>query len=119
MGGIFGVASKESCVMDLFFGVDYHSHLGTRRGGMAVYGPTVFPVPSITSKTHRSGQNLTGIWMNYTEIWESDVFPTLNLSLCWFSLTWAALPSPQLEKSTTWRSWFRSPIRTVALTFWK
>ncbi len=38
MGGIFGVASKESCVMDLFFGIDYHSHLGTRRGGMAVYG---------------------------------------------------------------------------------
>lgn len=42
MGGIFGVASKESCVMDLFFGVDYHSHLGTRRGGMAVYGPNGF-----------------------------------------------------------------------------
>nr|MDD6336569.1 amidophosphoribosyltransferase [bacterium] len=39
MGGIFGVASKKSCVFDLFFGTDYHSHLGTRRGGMAVYGP--------------------------------------------------------------------------------
>ena len=37
MGGIFGVASKYSCVLDLFFGIDYHSHLGTRRGGMAVY----------------------------------------------------------------------------------
>lgn len=37
MGGIFGVASKTSCVWDLFFGIDYHSHLGTRRGGMAVY----------------------------------------------------------------------------------
>ena len=37
MGGIFGVASKSSCVLDLFFGIDYHSHLGTRRGGMAVY----------------------------------------------------------------------------------
>lgn len=42
MGGIFGVASKSSCVLDLFFGVDYHSHLGTRRGGMAVYGPNGF-----------------------------------------------------------------------------
>lgn len=42
MGGIFGVASKQSCVMDLFFGVDYHSHLGTRRGGMAVYGKSGF-----------------------------------------------------------------------------
>ena len=38
MGGIFGVASKSSCVLDLFFGIDYHSHLGTRRGGMAEYG---------------------------------------------------------------------------------
>ena len=38
MSGFFGVASKESCVLDLFFGVDYHSHLGTRRGGMAVHG---------------------------------------------------------------------------------
>lgn len=42
MGGIFGVASKSSCVLDLFFGIDYHSHLGTRRGGMAVYGPKGF-----------------------------------------------------------------------------
>ena len=42
MGGIFGVVSKSSCVMDLFFGTDYHSHLGTRRGGMAVYGPNGF-----------------------------------------------------------------------------
>ena len=37
MGGFFGVASKEDCVFDLFFGIDYHSHLGTRRGGMCVY----------------------------------------------------------------------------------
>ena len=36
MGGIFGVVSKNSCVMDLFFGTDYHSHLGTKRGGMCV-----------------------------------------------------------------------------------
>lgn len=42
MGGIFGVASKSSCVLDLFFGTDYHSHLGTRRGGMAVYGEKGF-----------------------------------------------------------------------------
>ena len=37
MGGFFGVASKSDCVFDLFFGTDYHSHLGTKRGGMAVY----------------------------------------------------------------------------------
>lgn len=37
MGGFFGVAAKEDCVFDLFFGTDYHSHLGTRRAGMVVY----------------------------------------------------------------------------------
>ena len=39
MGGFFGAVSRRDCVLDLFFGVDYHSHLGTRRGGMAVYDP--------------------------------------------------------------------------------
>ena len=39
MGGYFAAVSKEDCVFDLFFGVDYHSHLGTRRAGMAVYDP--------------------------------------------------------------------------------
>ena len=38
MGGFFGVAAAEDCVFDLFFGIDYHSHLGTKRGGMVVYG---------------------------------------------------------------------------------
>ena len=42
MGGFFGVAAKGDCLFDLFFGTDYHSHLGTRRGGMAVYGEKGF-----------------------------------------------------------------------------
>lgn len=42
MSGFFGVATEEDCVLDLFFGVDYHSHLGTRRAGMAVYGKEGF-----------------------------------------------------------------------------
>ncbi len=37
MGGYFGIASKCDCIADVFFGVDYHSHLGTKRGGMAAY----------------------------------------------------------------------------------
>lgn len=40
MGGVFGVASASDCVSDLFYGTDYHSHLGTRRGGMAVRNGT-------------------------------------------------------------------------------
>lgn len=42
MGGFFGVASDKDCVFDLFFGTDYHSHLGTKRGGMAVFGEKGF-----------------------------------------------------------------------------
>ena len=39
MGGFFGAVSKRDCILDVFFGTDYHSHLGTRRGGMAAYDP--------------------------------------------------------------------------------
>ncbi|MBQ8569400.1 MAG: amidophosphoribosyltransferase [Oscillospiraceae bacterium] len=39
MGGFFGAATKTDCISDVFFGTDYHSHLGTRRGGMAAYDP--------------------------------------------------------------------------------
>ena len=42
MGGFFGVTSRTDCVFDLFFGIDYHSHLGTKRGGMAVYDNGAF-----------------------------------------------------------------------------
>ncbi len=42
MGGLFGVVSKEDCVSDLFYGTDYHSHLGTTRGGLAVKNPEGF-----------------------------------------------------------------------------
>ena len=39
MGGFFGVTSRRNCILDVFFGTDYHSHLGTRRGGMAAWHP--------------------------------------------------------------------------------
>ena len=42
MGGFFGVVGKEPCAVDLFYGTDYHSHLGTRRAGMATYGEEGF-----------------------------------------------------------------------------
>ena len=41
MGGFFGIASKRDCMLDVFFGVDYHSHLGTKRGGMAAWDPEI------------------------------------------------------------------------------
>ena len=56
MGGFFGVASKKDCVWDLFFGTDYHSHLGTRRAGMTVYGEKGFDraIHNITNSPFRT-----------------------------------------------------------------
>ena len=56
MGGIFGVASTSDCVNDLFFGTDYHSHLGTMRGGMAVWNGAGFDrhIHDITNAQFRS-----------------------------------------------------------------
>ena len=42
MGGVFGVVSQNDCVSDIFYGTDYHSHLGTKRGGMAAHNATGF-----------------------------------------------------------------------------
>ena len=61
MGGFFGVASKHDCVFDLFFGTDYHSHLGTRRGGMAVYGEAGFDRAIHNMRTHRFEPSLIKI----------------------------------------------------------
>ncbi len=41
MGGFFGITSRRECLLDVFFGTDYHSHLGTSRGGLAAYDPEV------------------------------------------------------------------------------
>ena len=92
MGGIFGVVSKKSCTMDLFFGIDYHSHLGTKRGGMAVYGPGGFnrSIHNIENspfrtKFERDVEELEGTWA-------LDVFQTQTPSPCLSSPIWAAMP---------------------------
>lgn len=56
MGGFFGVVSKVDCINDLFYGTDYHSHLGTKRGGLAVYRPDGFfrAIHSIENDQFRS-----------------------------------------------------------------
>ena len=81
MGGIFGVASKSSCVLDLFFGIDYHSHLGTRRGGMAVYDEKKGfdrAIHNIENSPFRT--KFDRDVAEFRAIWESDVFPTMNPS---------------------------------------
>ncbi len=56
MGGLFGIASRQDCVKDLFYGTDYHSHLGTRRAGLAVVNEKGFTrsIHSIESSYFRS-----------------------------------------------------------------
>ncbi|HBO45030.1 MAG TPA: amidophosphoribosyltransferase, partial [Planctomycetaceae bacterium] len=56
MGGVYGVATKEDCVGDLFYGTDYHSHLGTVRGGLAVSNRDGFTraIKDITNAQFRS-----------------------------------------------------------------
>ncbi len=56
MGGFFGVASKSECASDLFYGTDYHSHLGTQRGGLATKSPGGFTryIHDITNSQFRS-----------------------------------------------------------------
>jgi len=56
VGGFFGVVSRQDCVDDLFFGTDYHSHLGTKRGGMAVWNGGTFTrfIHDITNSQFRS-----------------------------------------------------------------
>ncbi|MDL2215645.1 amidophosphoribosyltransferase [Ruminococcaceae bacterium OttesenSCG-928-N02] len=68
MGGLFGVVSKEDCVQDLFFGVDYHSHLGTAKAGMSTLGTQGFnrAIHNIENSPFRTKfehdlKNLTGI----------------------------------------------------------
>ena len=56
MGGVFGTVSQNDCIKDLFYGIDYHFHLGTKRGGMAVWNGRQFvrTIHSIESDYFRS-----------------------------------------------------------------
>ncbi len=56
MGGLFGVVAKDDCVNDLYYGVDYHSHLGTFRGGLAIINSNGFQrhIHDITNSQFRS-----------------------------------------------------------------
>ena len=75
MGGFCGAISSRDVVLDVYFGTDYHSHLGTRRGGMAVYGPNGF---------QRSIHNIQNSWIGF--IWNGIAN---HSSLCYFITTFA------------------------------
>ena len=115
MGGFFGVTSKNDCVLDIFFGVDYHSHLGTKKGGMALHSKEkASSAKSITSKTHLSVQNSKVTCTNLKAAFPvSAVFPTTTLSLCWFAPIWAHMPSQPSVPSTTQKNCCRQNLTKV------
>ena len=76
MGGIFGVASKSDCVMDLFFGIDYHSHLGTRRGCGSL--SEIQPIPRLPSISATSLSNLVRNG-EFSILWITRLNPLLLL----------------------------------------
>ena len=92
MGGFFGAVSKRDCVLDIFFGVDYHSHLGTRRGGMAVYDRK--------DGFQRQIHNIENT--PFRTKFEKDVSKFHGCSgigwirnPCWSAPTWGCTPSPR------------------------
>ena len=83
MGGFFGITSKKDCMLDVFFGVDYHSHLGTRRAGMAAWDEEI----GLQRKIHNicnapSGPSLSIFLRRCAALPPSDVFPTRIPSPC-------------------------------------
>ena len=84
MGGFFGAASNNDCITDVFFGTDYHSHLGTRRGGMTAYSPDrgfQRAIHSIENSPFRTKFEQDATDMRGSCVSAVSAIPTL--SLCW------------------------------------
>ena len=82
MGGMFGVVSRKDCVTDLFFGIDYHSHLGTKKKvGLQFMEKTVLTVQFIIFQIHHLELSLKMILKKCLEKWGLVVFQTMNLNL--------------------------------------
>ena len=84
MGGFFGVISQKECKYDVFFGTDYHSHLGTRRGGMAFYDRGrgfQRQIHGIENTPFRT--KFENDLMKFRALPASAVFPTPIPSRCW------------------------------------
>ena len=116
MGGFFGTVSKSSCVTDLFYGTDYNSHLGTKRGGLATYSQEkgfIRSIHNLESTYFRSKfegeldkfKGNAGIGI----ISDTDAHPLSSIP------TSAASPSSQLLKyriSRNWKKTFSTKICT-------
>ena len=120
MGGFFGAVSQRDVTLDIFFGVDYHSHLGTRRGGMIMFDEkdgfqrqihNIENTPFRT-KFERDLADFHGC-SGIGCISDTDPQPLIVRSHL------GNYASPPWGGSTTWRSWWDRPLPTAALTSWK
>ena len=118
MGGFFGAVSHQDVTLDIFFGVDYHSHLGTRRGGMIIHDAKdgfQRQIHSIENTPFRTKfekdlsdfHGCSGIGC----ISDTDPQPLLVL-------IWGCMPSPRWALSTTMKSWCSSIFPTTAISLW-
>ena len=99
MGGFFGTVSKTSCVTDLFYGTDYNSHLGTKRGGLATYSEEkVLYAPFTIWKVLISEPSLKENWTNSKETPASASLATQTHNLSSSILTSGASPLSQSLK---------------------
>lgn len=106
MGGFFGAISHKNCIYDVFFGTDYHSHLGTRRAGLAFYDTEKGfqrQIHSIENTPFRT--KFDDDMAKFSGNAGTAAFPTPTLSLCWCAPTWGCSPSPPWASSTTPSSW--------------
>lgn len=103
MGGFFGTVCGHDAISDVFFGTDYHSHLGTRRGGMAAYDPSIGlqrEIHNIENSPFRTKFEDIFDEMQGTSCHRlASATPTP--SPCSSAPTWAPMPSASSASSTT------------------
>ena len=94
MGGFFGAVSRKNCKYDVFFGTDYHSHLGTKRGGLAFFDEEKGfqrQIHNIENTPFRTKFEGDLVKMNGTAGLAASPIPIP--SPCWSAAIWVSLPS--------------------------
>ena len=117
MGGFFGTVSQVSCVTDLFYGTDYNSHLGTKRGGLATYSEERGFIRSIHNlESTYFVLNLNMNWISSKEMPESVLLVIQTRSLLLLILTSDALPLLLSQKSPILKNWKMSFSRRICIS---
>ena len=119
MGGFFGAVSRKNCKYDVFFGTDYHSHLGTKRGGMAFWDEEkgfqrqIHNIENTPFRTKFEGdlKKLDGT-VGVGCISDTDPQPLLVRSHLVCS------PSQQLASSIMLKNWLKTPSMVPDISSW-